>query len=369
MAKLRSLAALALATSSLETDAGLSFLTIGDWGGAALEYPDHPYAQNVKDVSAQMGKTATEKDAKFVVNTGDNFYWCGIRDTSDFQVATDWLEPFKATSLQVPWYSILGNHEYGYNVDAQLELSKEHPTWVMDARYYSRRVQLDSSNYASFVFLDTSPCISEYRASAAEGWDPCSPKYPTCSLSGAGDDFEGACGFNANINSQDCSKQLAWLKDTLSKIPKDDWVIIVGHHPGDEPDVEDLTGAIQEHGFDLYLNGHAHLLSYYHVDGKGAYVTSGAGSLVQSADQLGGTPGKDRTYNKVNDLEVELMADPALSASGHSYSADFTVKKTGFTSHTFSDDYSSLTTDFLDVTGSVLYSFTVKKGSAVEVTI
>merc|ERR550537_2133709 len=128
---------------------GVSFLTVGDWGGAALDEPSKPYDQNVKDVASQMAKTAKEKGIKFVVNTGDNFYWCGIQNTSDFQVATDWVNTYADPSLQVPWYGVLGNHEYGYNVSAQVALGEIYQNWIMDDRYYSRRVQLDGSHYAT----------------------------------------------------------------------------------------------------------------------------------------------------------------------------------------------------------------------------
>ena len=70
------------------------------------------------------GATASELDAQFLVNTGDNFYWCGIISTEDFQVATDYLDVYTADPLQgMPWYSVLGNHEYGYNVSAQIALT------------------------------------------------------------------------------------------------------------------------------------------------------------------------------------------------------------------------------------------------------
>jgi hypothetical protein len=55
--------------------------------------------------------------------------------------------------------------------------------------------------------------------------------------------------------TQDCPTQLAWFKKTLAAIPTDDWTIVVGHHPSDELDVSDFTTAMQQHGFDLYLNG------------------------------------------------------------------------------------------------------------------
>ena len=54
---------------------GLSFVTLGDWGGAALG-GDSAYAPaTVKAVAGQMAKTMTDRQARFVVNTGDNFYW------------------------------------------------------------------------------------------------------------------------------------------------------------------------------------------------------------------------------------------------------------------------------------------------------
>ncbi|CAK0865456.1 unnamed protein product [Prorocentrum cordatum] len=242
---------LALAMTPLPC-VGYTFITLGDWGGAlpGAYQPSTPYAQNVKRVATQMAKTAESSEVKFIVNTGDNFYWCGIENTSDFQVQKDWVEPYSASPLQIPWYSVLGNHEYGYNVSAQIDLGNMYKNWVMDARYFTKRVQMAGNNYVSMIFLDTSPCVQEYRADSKSGWDPCG-EYPTCSLSGGSDEFEGKCTFHENILSQDCGAQLAWLKKSLAAVPADDWLIVVGHHPAQEMNVEDLTSAMQERGFDL----------------------------------------------------------------------------------------------------------------------
>ena len=40
---------------------------------------------------------------RFVINTGDNFYWCGIQNSTDFQLAVDFEEPYADASLQIPW--------------------------------------------------------------------------------------------------------------------------------------------------------------------------------------------------------------------------------------------------------------------------
>eukprot|EP00656_Telonema_subtile_P008588 TRINITY_DN14007_c0_g4_i1.p1 TRINITY_DN14007_c0_g4~~TRINITY_DN14007_c0_g4_i1.p1 ORF type:complete len:437 (+),score=109.12 TRINITY_DN14007_c0_g4_i1:73-1383(+) len=347
-----------------------SFITLGDWGGAALEEPSKPYSANVKAVAASMAASAAKNDAKFIVNTGDNFYWCGIQNVSDFQVQKDWIDPFYSSkSLQVPWYGVLGNHEYGYNVTAQLDLSSKYENWVMDARYYTKRIQLEGSNYATMIFLDTSPCVTEYRSSSQSGWDPCGGEYPTCSLSGGSDTFEGPCMFHEQILSQDCSAQYTWFQQQIKAAPKDDWLIVVAHHPADDIDEEDFTGVLQSSGFDIYLNGHTHCLTQYTVDNKGAYVTSGAGALVLSHDQLGGTPYKDRTMWKSNEHMLDEMGTVAFGVNeskgnlGHTFQNVFTQKTSGFTLHTFNADFTTLTTDFIDSTGATLHSFTVTKGA------
>ena len=54
---------------------GLSFMSIGDWGGA---YFGDYHLRNAQATSAAMAKWSAENNASFVLNTGDNFYYCGI---------------------------------------------------------------------------------------------------------------------------------------------------------------------------------------------------------------------------------------------------------------------------------------------------
>ena len=216
----------------------------------------------------------------------------------------------------------------------------------MDARYYTKRmlIDADSQTYISFIFLDTSPCISYYRSSSPSHWDPCGTDYPSCSLTSTDDDFEGKCQFNENILAQDCSLQNEWLKETIAEIPENDWLIIVGHHPIDEVDVEDMTSVIQNHGFSLYINGHTHTLTQYTVDNKGAYITSGAGSLVDTTEQ----------YLKRN-------TNAEIGSSTHTYKAIFNAKVAGFTQHIFNDDFSQLQSNFISYTGEIIHSFAINR--------
>jgi hypothetical protein len=339
-----------------------AFITLGDWGGASLGGQD---LKNVQSVSVRMAAIAEQANAQFIMNTGDNFYWCGIQNTSDFQIQTDFEKPFLSqSSLQIPWYSILGNHEYGYNVSAQIDYARMSDYWVMDDRYYTRRIEAVSGQFISFIFIDTSPCVSQYRSSSPSGWDPCGTTYPTCSLHSTDDDFEGECQFHQNIIEQDCSVQYEWFVTALAAVPHDDWLIVSGHHPIDEVDEADFTSALQNRGFSLYLNGHSHALTQYTIDNQGAYVTSGAGSLVNTPDQSRGV-----TLLKVDGQDISLPAEVGGEVTGastsHSYQTVYNKKVAGFTLHTFASDFSYLVTDFVDYTGAVIHSFKVYKNGTV----
>lgn len=213
-----------------------------------------------------------------------------------------------------------------------------------------------SGVYISFIFIDTSPCVKEYRSESKAGWDPCGSEYPTCSLTSDPDDqFEGPCEFHSQILEQDCGAQFAWFKKALANVDKNDWLIVVGHHPADEIDVEDFTTALQQRGIDLYLNGHAHTLTHYTIDGGGYYVTTGAGAMVPTEDQTTHTPGKNRTHSKVLGLDL-----PAYN--GHSYKVVWNGRVAGFTRHTFNSDFSQLTTDYITYKGDIVHSFNQTKG-------
>lgn len=310
-----------------------SFVSIGDWGGAALgDY--HKTDELV--VAKQFGITAQNLNAQFVLNTGDNFYYYGVKSVDDKQWETTFENVYTSKSLMVPWYGVLGNHDYGYNPDAQLQYkSPNNDRWQIPDRYYTRRIQIGTTGrYITLVAIDTSPCMKDYRGDDESKWDPCGSTYP-----GPSD-----CVFHQNVLNQSCGEQLLWLKSAMGKIPESDWKIVMGHSPADELDVEDLTSVFQEAGFDLYLNGHTHVLSRYQIDGIGAYMTTGAGCMVEVS-----TSTKVKPKRRVGSL-------------GHSYESIWSRKVAGFSSHTFSSDLESLTTTFWDYNGMSIYNFTVTRG-------
>ena len=336
------------------TPRDIRILSVGDWGSAAL---GGYHLRNAENTAAAMKIYASEYKPKLVLNTGDNFYYCGIHNTSDSQISADYVELFG--NIGLPWYNTLGNHDYGFNPDAQLALNETIPTWIMDARYYHKRVVLDGVGNESVVLniivLDTNPCIADYRGDDRAKWDPCSIQYPTCAP------MEGECMFHENIIQQDCKAQLDWFNATLSSINSGnsnntEWVFVLGHHKADEIDVEDFQDILNSSGVHLYLNGHNHNLEHYSIDGQEKYMTTGAGGMVI----IGG-----------GGVKLHKTSPNFAKWHNHTHGHDHThqVKSvwskvvTGFTSHTFMEKGTKVKTEYWDTNQNMLYDFTISMKS------
>ena len=94
------------ASSATVAPGALVFLTVGDWG---MRLP------SAKAVAKQMGLWAELHGAAFVVSVGDNFYPYGVKDVHDRQFETTFERMYSAKALQIPWYLVLGNHDYAFN--------------------------------------------------------------------------------------------------------------------------------------------------------------------------------------------------------------------------------------------------------------
>jgi acid phosphatase len=236
-----------------EAPPAFTFLVVGDWGR------DGRHGQ--RDVADQMAKVAAAKRASFVITTGDNFYDDGVPSVSARQWVSSFENIYSQTSLLVPWYPTLGNHDYRGSVQAQIDYSKKSQRWRLPARYHSIQEALPGGGEAEFFFLDTTPFVSEYRR-----------------------DDE-----HSDASRQDVAKQLRWLDERLAR-SKADWRIVVGHHPvysrgsahGDTPElIQRVKPLLDRHNVQVYLNGHDHDLQHLVVDGVN-YITSGAGSKTRT---------------------------------------------------------------------------------------
>ena len=317
------LLSLAYISAVLCTD--IHFLSVGDWGGAAL---GGYHLKNAQNTAVSMAKMSNNADSRFVINTGDNFYYCGIQNTSDPQITEDYIALFSHVDL--PWYNCLGNHDYGFKPEAQLELPSIIKNWIMDDRYYWHSLEIDNTKI-NLIALDTNPCVADYRGNDRAKWDPCNFEFPTCGP------VAGECFFHQNILAQECQPQLDWFKEVLDKIPADEWVIVFGHHRAEEINVADFQSLLDSQKVHLYLNGHVHSLQHYAINNQAKYITSGAGSMVVPTAAM-----YMKVFHPKNN--VREVWDKTI---------------TGYTTHTISGN--TLTTNFLDTNNNILHSFTVSK--------
>lgn len=217
-----------------------------------------------KPIAERMGKMAGELDVEAVLALGDIHHFMGVESVNDPLWMTNYELIYSHPELQIPWYPILGNHEYRGNTQAVLDYSNVSRRWQMPARYYSKVFEEDGATLR-VVFIDTTPLIDKYHKDSLD--------YPS-------------------VPQQDAKKQLAWLEEELSDA-KEDWVVVVGHHPiyahttkseSERKDMQKRVDPIlRRHNVDMYICGHIH--NFQHIKPQGTsidYVVNSAGSLARS---------------------------------------------------------------------------------------
>ncbi|OZC03114.1 purple acid phosphatase family protein [Rubricoccus marinus] len=239
----------------------MNFLVVGDWGRNGFF--------NQRDVAVTMGEVGARINSRFTISTGDNFYTEGVDSIEDPKWERSFENIYTAPALQSRWYSVLGNHDWQGDYQAQIDYMTKSPRWHMPARYYTETVQVDDSTQALFVYLDTTP-LSEReprgKYNKTEDWDP--------------------------------EAQLAWLDKTLAESDAA-WKIVVGHHPiyvgsvryEDNPRlIESLVPIFENRGVQAYFAGHDHNLQHHRPEGSPVdYFVSGAGSLTRGVVQTPNT--------------------------------------------------------------------------------
>lgn len=242
-----------------KSDGSLSFLVVGDWGRRG--------AFNQSQVASQMGRIGGNLEIDFVVSTGDNFYDNGLIDEQDTAFEESFTRIYTAESLQKQWYSVLGNHDYRGNAEAQLSpvLRK------IDSRWLCLRSFIVDSELAEIIFVDTTPFVKAYFT-----------------------DTEGHRYDWRGIHSRK-SYTVNLLKDVESALKESTakWKIVVGHHAirsvghhGDTKELKKrLLPILQANNVDFYMNGHDHCLE--HISDRDSpiqFLTSGAGSKAWRGD-------------------------------------------------------------------------------------
>lgn len=249
-----------------------------------------------KQIAALMGTMAEEDGPEAVLALGDVHHFEGVASVNDPLWLTNFELIYDHPELMIPWYPVLGNHEYRGNTQAVLDYAHVSRRWCMPSRYYSLRFE-DDGITVRVIMLDTTPLIDKYRNDSIT--------YPDAHL-------------------QDADAQLAWLEAELAAATED-WVIVTGHHPvyadtpKDESERTDMQARVGEilrrHRVDFYICGHIHNFQHIRPAGqKVDYVVNSSASLsrtkvkaVEGAQFISGEAGFARLTATATTLTLDLI--------------------------------------------------------------
>lgn len=109
-------------------------------------------------VANAMATYASSNPIEFLIALGDNFYNNGVASTTDSLWTSVYSNVYTQNSLQVPWYAVFGNHDYGSNnalgsIQAQMDFSDGR--WNAGQCYMKTFNVPGTSDYVDIVFIDT----------------------------------------------------------------------------------------------------------------------------------------------------------------------------------------------------------------------
>ena len=225
-----------------------------------------------KTIAELMGTMAETIGPEAIIAAGDIHHFNGVASVNDPLWTTNYEHIYSHPELMLDWFPILGNHEYRGNTQAVLDYAKVSRRWMMPARYYTKVFNKKNVS-VRIVFLDTTPLIDRYREETDK---------------------------NPDAVKQDVQKELDWLDQTLRQA-KEDWVIVVGHHPiyAETSKAEDERTDMQKrvmpilhryNNVSIYACGHIH--NFQHIRMKGDpidYVVNSAGALSRKVKPIEGT--------------------------------------------------------------------------------
>ncbi|XP_031092421.1 purple acid phosphatase 17-like [Ipomoea triloba] len=262
-------------------DGSLSFLVIGDWGRKG-DY-------NQSQVAFQMGEIGEQLAIDFVVSTGDNFYDNGLTGEHDQAFTESFTDVYTSESLQKQWYSVLGNHDYRGDAEAQLSSHLR----KLDSRWLCLRSFVVNTEIVDLFFVDTTPFVDEYFNSPEHVYD-----------------WRGVFPQQTYTKNVLNGLEYALMKSTAK------WRIVIGHHAirsaghhGDTKElVERLLPILRTYNVDLYMNGHDHSLEHISDDESPIqFMTSGAGSKAWRGDVTMDRKGVSFFYDGQGFMSVQLV--------------------------------------------------------------
>lgn len=220
-------------------------------------------------VAKAMATYASTYPADFLLALGDNFYNNGVSSVEDALWTTYYKDVYNYDSLMVPWYAILGNHDYGSNKGAgstQAQLEYSDGRWHAGHCYMQSFTVPNTAVTVDIVFVDSTLLAPEetYQTSTASG-------------------------LSAEDQSDRRQQQIDCLESYLAG-SNAHYLLVAGHYPifstgkngpGDMVSMKEvLLPYLLQYDVDAYLCGHDHFmehLSYQYGGGKQMdFIISGA---------------------------------------------------------------------------------------------
>ena len=184
----------------------------------------------------------------FFVALGDNFYNNGVTSDVDPLWKLYYRDLYTAPATQVPWYAVLGNHDYygTHTPEAQINyyLNKRDKRWNLPSHQYTKTWSIPGTHGMTLqiVFIDTVQLAP---------MEKCSDTGMSC---------------DPAVQAQQVQPYLDWFEKTL-KASKATYLIVAGHYhvytvtDGDGPTaelVQRIVPLMQKYKVTAYINGHEH---------------------------------------------------------------------------------------------------------------
>ncbi|MDN6858567.1 metallophosphoesterase [Pseudomonas sp. CAN2814] len=219
----------------------VSLFALGDQGTGGLQ--QWRVAKGMERIAEREG------GVNMAVLLGDNFYGKDLSGIDDFAWQLKFERVYHGRWLsQVPFYAVLGNHDYPGSASVELEYGRRgvgSGRWKMPDPYYTQDfAEADGRPLLRVVFLDTSQDVAGLQ------------------------------------------RQAQFLEESFAKPgPAPIWKMVVAHHAiragGDRGDnqvlMDLLLPALQKSAVDVYLSAHEHNQQLILHPGEPAWLISGGG--------------------------------------------------------------------------------------------
>lgn len=201
-----------------------------------------------QQVAEMMGVTVRVTDLEFVAAIGDVHHFRGIQSVNDplWQTNYEWI--YKHPELMLPWYPLLGNHEYEGNTQAVVDYTNVSRRWDMPAKYYSKTYKATDNTEVLILWIDTPRLIDKYRNSLEE---------------------------HPDAGKVSMEEELEWVETTLKESDAK-WKIVMGHHPiyagtyktdSERTDLQErLLPILDKYDVDISIGGHIHNFQHIKVE-------------------------------------------------------------------------------------------------------